>query len=372
MRRDSSVLFVSGTLEVGGSETKIVKLANALSQSGHTVGIAYLNAPDTLLERVNPEVPVTYLDRHGKYSFRSLRKLNELIDRKFRVVVSVNFYPLLYAVPAVRYFSHGRAKVISLINTTDFEGGQWVFGPIYAPFIRRCDSVVFGCEAQKEVWIRKYRLPADRSLSIYNGVDSEFYSPAAMPDAHRQFRQDFHIPQDAIVIGGIGRFAPEKHFKLLIEALDRLQSMGRDVYLILVGQGEEAPQLEQAAWQHDVFDKIRFTGELSDVRPALAAMDIFVLPSRAVETFSNAALEAMAMQRPVILSDIGGAAEMIEDEVSGLLFEVGDIEQLTDQLAKLVDISELRSLLGLAARQRVVDQFTFPNMVDEYEKLLFS
>ena len=67
----------------------------------------------------------------------------------------------------------------------------------------------------------------------------------------------------------------------------------------------------------EVADRVSFIGELDDVRPVLTALDVFVLPSTAVESFSNAALEAMAIGRPVILSDIGGAREMIDDGVEG-------------------------------------------------------
>ena len=371
MQRDSAVIFVTGTLEVGGSETKIVKLANALAKAGYQAAIAYLNLPDSLLDKVDPGVPITHLDRRGKYSVKSLRKLNQLINKKYRTVVSVNFYPLLYVVPAVRCFSDGLTKAISLINTMEFVDGQWMFGPIYAPFIRRCDKLVFGCEAQKSLWTKKYHLPVDRSRIIYNGVDSDFYSLSAIPESGRSFRLEVDIPVDAIVIGSVGRFAPEKHFSLLIETLGRLHSAGRNAYLVLVGRGEERARLEQAAAQRGVFDKMRFPGVLNDVRPAIAAMDIFVLPSRA-ETFSNAALEAMAMERPVVLSNIGGAAEMIEDLVSGMLFEAGDIETLTQLLVTLYDSGELRKQIGTAARQRIINSFSFSDMVSRYEDLLFS
>lgn len=368
------ILFVTSTLEVGGSETKIVKIANALGRSGYAVGIAYLNGPDTLLDKVEPAVPVTHLERRGKFSFDSLRRLEQVARSGTRLLISVNFYPLLYVMPAIKSLraSSGEPKSIGLVNTTDFGSGQRVWGRVYAPFLRRCDEVVYGCRAQQALWSRKYRLPEARSRCIYNGVDFESFSPEARPGSGDEFRAELGIPRDAIVVGAVGRFAPEKNFDLLIEAMRRLDATGRSAYLVLVGEGGERDRLVSAARNGGRVEKAIFPGVLQDVRPALSAMDIFVLPSRAVETFSNAALEAMAMARPVVLSSIGGAPEMIESGENGLLFESGDLRGLTDALIRLYDSPSLRKRMGAAARRRVADRFTFGGMIAEYEAMIGS
>lgn len=371
-RTDGGVLFVSGTLEVGGSEAKVVKIANALAQSGYRTSIAYLNPPDTLLENIDSGVSVVHLQRSGKYSTKSLRALRRLIKNKYGAVVSVNFYPLLYVLPAVKLFPSHKCAAIGLVNTTDFVDGQWIYGPIYSPFLRRCDYLVFGCEAQQRVWTERYRLLPSRTRYIYNGVDSEFYSPKFGKKMGAEFRRANNIPPDAFLVGSIGRLAPEKHFSLLIEAVSRLIETGRSAYLVVVGEGGELEQLQHTARSHGVADKIVFPGAVRDVRPALQAMNQFVLPSRAVETFSNAALEAMAMSCPVILSDIGGAAEMVEHMKSGVLFKVGSVNELVENLVLLYDSEQLRDKLGRAARERVVERFHFDTMVESYRVLIDS
>ena len=90
-----------------------------------------------------------------------------------------------------------------------------------------------------------------------------------------------------------------------------------DAHLVIAGDGPLRDFLARRAVELEVADRVSFVGELDDVRPVLTALDVFVLPSTAVESFSNAALEAMAIGRPVILSDIGGAREMIDDGVEG-------------------------------------------------------
>jgi glycosyltransferase involved in cell wall biosynthesis len=275
-------------------------------------------------------------------------------------------------VPAIKYLAPGKGRAICLINTTDFVDGQWILGRGYAPFLRRCDRLVYGCHAQQALWTMKYRLPAERSTYIYNGVDTSFFSPASARDCGIDFRAEYGIPDDAILLGSVGRFAPEKNFQLLIEAQRKLCDSGRNAYLILVGEGREQGDLEALAIRHNLGDRVVLPGVLKDIRPAVSAMDIFVLPSRAVETFSNAALEAMSLARPVVLSNIGGAAEMVVDGKSGFLFDVGNVAMLTDLLVTLCDSKPERERVGSAARLRVLERFQFGAMLDQYKALIDS
>jgi len=105
------------------------------------------------------------------------------------------------------------------------------------------------------------------------------------------------------------------------------------------------------------------------VRPLIACCDVMVLPSHAVETFSLAALEAMALGKPVVLSRIGGAEEQVIDGLNGRLFEAGDVDRLTEQLASLEDPS-VRERMSREAVRRVVELFDESRMVAAYTQLL--
>jgi glycosyltransferase involved in cell wall biosynthesis len=112
------------------------------------------------------------------------------------------------------------------------------------------------------------------------------------------------------------------------------------------------------------------TGNVSDVRPVIAAMDVFVLPSLA-ETFSNAALEAMAMRVPVVLSKVGGATEMVRDGIDGYIVAPDRLtEELPQLLSRLAGDRTLRLSAGERARRRVEESFSFDAMVDNYEEFI--
>jgi len=368
MSSEPSLLFVLNSITVGGSELKIIKVANALACSGTAVELAYLNPIETSLGMIDPAVPVTFLDRRGKYSFSSLRRLRDLVNRERQTVVAVNLYPLLYVVPVVKGRRLRNVRAVGLVNSMDLLGKERIYGWLFSQFLRRCDQIVFGCVAQQTHWVEKYGLPLERSLVIYNGVDHEYYSPTIRATEGIILRQQLRIPKNAVVIGSIGRLAPVKNFDNLIIAFAKLIATGREAYVILGGEGAERSRLERLAAARGVASRVKFLGVLNDVRPVMSAMDIFVLPS-AFETFSNSALEAMAMARAVVLSETGGAAEMVEHGKSGLLFDVGDVDALSEDLATLHSSREMRERLGVAARKRVIAAFSHEDMVDRYRKL---
>jgi glycosyltransferase involved in cell wall biosynthesis len=107
--------------------------------------------------------------------------------------------------------------------------------------------------------------------------------------------------------------------------------------VLLIGDGPMRPRIEADITRLGLRDEVRITGYLDDVREAVAACDLMALVSTSIETFSVAALEAMALGRPMLMSDIGGAAEQIEQGISGELFRAGDVEALTERLAALAD-----------------------------------
>jgi glycosyltransferase involved in cell wall biosynthesis len=167
------------------------------------------------------------------------------------------------------------------------------------------------------------------------------------------------------VIGSVGRLAPEKNYAILVDAVAVLCE-GLDAHLLIAGDGPARPQLAARAARAGIADRVVLAGLQADVRAALSAMDVFVLPSVAVETFSNAALEAMAMEKPVVLTHIGGAREMIDDGVEGCIVRCGDRAALLGALRSLAADPESRQRMGAAGRRRVIARFCYDAMVEQY------
>lgn len=364
-------LFVLATFGVGGSETKIVRILNALCARGLKAGVAYLNPPDDLRALLNPDVPVWSLQRRGKFSLRSLMSLRGILrEQQPDVVFAVNLYASLY-VAAAGVGLPARPRTVALINTSEFSRDRAWRASLYRPVIARLDRAVYGSESQRMHWLSTLRYRGDHSMVLYNGVDAKHFAPDAPAVLREAERRRLSLGEGAFVIGTVGRFAPEKNQTVLIESIATLRRKGLDAYLLLVGDGRMRSQLERRAEELGVRRQVMFAGKMQDVRPALSAMDVFVLPSTHVETFSNAALEAMAMSRPVVLSKIGGAAEMVRDGVDGFTLERAALStELAPLLARLQGDADLRRSLGASARARVVNEFSVETMVDGYAALI--
>lgn len=365
------VLFVLNSLAVGGSESKVVRLVNSLFAQGVQGGVAYLNGPYSLLKQINPDIPAWYLSRKGKFSFAATAALRQLItEQKPRTVVSVNLYPALYVVTATRWLRE-RPKTIGLMNTTSLRRGVRWRRRFYGRVLRALDWTVYGCEAQRRAWLSERNPMLPRSCVIYNGVDVRQFSPG--PSGQHQayeLRARHGIDQNAFVVGTVGRLAPEKNQRALIDALADARISGVNMHLLLAGDGPMRGQLEQHAGERGVASAVTFMGQLTDVRAALRMLDVFVLPS-ATETFSNAALEAMAMRIPVILTRTGGAPEMISDGEEGYILGVEEIAtRLPKLLSQLRNDIALRARMGSAAVQRAQQRFSWDAMVEEYKDVL--
>jgi glycosyltransferase involved in cell wall biosynthesis len=214
-------------------------------------------------------------------------------------------------------------------------------------------------------------LPEQKCRVIYNGVDVVRFAPGQVDQSRDELRKRLGLTPLDVIIGTVGRLQPEKNQLQLIAALQRLKVGFDRLKLLIVGEGAERAELEARAAREGMCGRVLFAGRLDDVRPAVDLMDIFVLPSVSVETFSNAALEAMAMGKPVVLSDIGGAGEMIVPGISGYICHRGDLDSLTEQLRKLLEDAEERARIGRNARDRVVTKFSMESMVAGFESLLW-
>jgi glycosyltransferase involved in cell wall biosynthesis len=157
---------------------------------------------------------------------------------------------------------------------------------------------------------------------------------------------------------------PEKAHGDLLNALARLRGQGIAAKGLLIGDGPERARIEGLARELGLAQHVIITGLQSDVRPYIACCDVMTLVSH-TETFSFAALESMALGKPLVMSDIGGASEQVVHGQTGLLFEPRDIAALTEQLA-ILKSAPLRARMGAAAERRVHELFTLGAMTDGF------
>jgi glycosyltransferase involved in cell wall biosynthesis len=365
----SDVMFVLASLGVGGSERKIARMANRLKDDEVQVTLACLNGPYTLESTVRRDVPLHKIERRGKFSFSAVWRLRRLLlQERPATVIAVNLYQALYVACATSLLSH-RPRTVALVNTSTFRAG--LRKRLYQIVLSRFDLTVHGSQAQRRHWVDDNPGAHDNSTVIYNGVDSTHFEPVIAHEAAKRLRARLGVSPQALLMGTVGQLRPEKNQEVLLTALRHLRVARVDVHLVIAGDGPLRDFLSRRAVELEVADRVSFVGELDDVRPVLTALDVFVLPSTEVESFSNAALEAMAIGRPVILSDIGGAREMIDDGVEGYVVSRTELAaRLPALIAALYADRRKRQQMGNAARLRAETRFSVGAMVAAYRAML--
>ena len=196
-------------------------------------------------------------------------------------------------------------------------------------------------------------VPAERQVFIPNGVDTRHFAPLT-PAAKQQVRQSLNLPSEALVAIFTGRLAAEKRVNHLINIWPTVRQQHPDAVLLIVGTGPEEAKLKQLAGAGVVF-----AGRCDDVAPYLQAADVFVLPSVA-EGLSVAMLEAMSSGLPAIVTQVGGAADVISPGVNGYLIPPDDVPTLQQAVLTLFQSAELRARLGQAARAVVERDYALP------------
>lgn len=216
--------------------------------------------------------------------------------------------------------------------------------------------------------------------TIYNGVDTDHYDPARFsPDDRAQFRAQFGIPANALVIGIMGRLVREKGFYEFFDAARAVLNSHPDTWFMVVGDllpsdyDGKRDEMRSYIQQLGIGHRIVFTGMVDDPAPPLNAMDIFCLPSYR-EGMPISLMEAMSMALPCIATDIRGCREEVVHEHTGFLVPVKEAAPLASRMIELLEDADLRATYGQAGRQRVLHQFDIRNVVAHqvsiYKKLL--
>ena len=360
------LLFVTGSLVHGGAERHAITLANRLAERGHECHFAYVKNDPSQLERLRGAASVHCLHARKYLDAAALGRLKELVARTRPThIVAVNQYALLYASLARR----AAPLAVTWHTTEPASAKEWLQMLYYRPLFWRADWLACVCENQRRYW-RRRALFARRNDVIHNGIDTAHWQP--QPEAaSAALRAALGFAPTDLVLGLSAVLRPEKNPVQLVEAVARLRARNIPACALLIGDGAMRPAIEARARSLGVATRVRITGLQADVRPLVGACDAVVLCSTAVETFSLAALEAMALGRPVVQSQIGGAAEMTVPGENGALFPVGDTAALVERLAALADPAARRRM-GAAARATVESRFSERAMVDRYEQRLME
>ena len=226
--------------------------------------------------------------------------------------------------------------------------------------VQLADRVVVNAES-----LRPGGRAGARTEVIPSGVDTDRFRPDL--EARARGRAALGVANGTALVGTVGRLEIRKGTDTLLEAAARLEAAGvTRWHLALVGDGPARADLEARAARLGIADRVTFLGERSDVRETLAALDVFVLPSR-TEGMSNALLEAQATSLPVVATAVGGNPEVVAADATGLLVPADDPPAMARAIADLVAAPARAAALGAGGRRRVEERYGARAMVQRLE-----
>ena len=225
----------------------------------------------------------------------------------------------------------------------------------------RCSTMILSQNPEDiETAIKLGICKRDKIKLLGNGVDLDKFNPEKYDDnSKKDKRKEIGIPENATVVGIIGRLVKEKGFLELFEAMQQVMSQNEKVWLIIIGP-EDPIKSDRICGdtfvKYGIAERTRWLGKREDVPQLLACFDIYTLPSWR-EGFPRSAIEAAAMGLPIVATNIRGCRQVVDDGINGLLVPLHNTEKLQDALESLIKDSALRQRMGRAGLEKTEHEF---------------
>lgn len=362
--RRLSVLYVIWSLQMGGAERVVADLARSLDRRLFRPLVCCLNFKGRLAEVLEAEgVPVFALDKRPRLDLRVLVRLVRLMRRERVDVVHTHLWTSSFWGRMA-----GALARVPVVVITEHNLDTWRrFPHLLADRLlgRVTDDWVFVSPQVEAFYRARLALPADRGHVVHNGVD---VAPFARRVDGAEVRARMGLSAAARVAGVVGRLEARKGHRFFLEAMRTVVERAPGTIGLIVGEGREKEALLAQRDALGLGDAVRLVGYWPDLAEALAALDVFVLPSL-MEGHPLAILEAMAAGKPVVATDVGGNAEAVQPGLTGLLVPPADPAALADAILTLLAEPERAKALGEAGRRSLDGRFSLQAAVKANEEL---
>lgn len=233
---------------------------------------------------------------------------------------------------------------------------------IAAPF---CDKIICISDAEKQSALDKKICREDKLQVIFNGVDIEAYENGIHGTVKRK---DLNIPEDAFVVGMVGRISPQKAPDIFIKMAKHVKDKVSNAHFIIVGNGDQEAEIEKYAKDNDFLDSLHITGWVDNPMSYVELFDVACLLSR-WEGFGLVLPEYMMARKPIVASRVDAIPNIICDGENGLLVEMDDVVGASTAVLKLYLNNNLKSKLIDEGLKTVYKKFDVQRMTRETEKL---
>ena len=350
---------------IGGREVLVEKLTQSLMSRGHElIIISGVHEPTLAEQEIHEGISIRRFPFRQALVSKDVKLIGQILQQLAQLYREFSPEVVhLHDLGAIRFFCvrSSQAKPSRLVVTVhgylELEEAADHFQVMLAKMMRSADWVTAVCESALGRLHELVPHVRNRSSVIRNGYEPPSTEPLPLP---------FDPPQ----VLCLGRLGEEKRFDLAISAFAELRKQFPSARLTMAGDGFLRGKLERQSEELGLGASVRFLGMVptKSVWDLLNRATMVVLPSR-TEGLPLVALEASLMERPVVASRVGGLPEAIIHRETGLLFTPQNVESLTQAMSELLLSPEKTQAMGQAARRYVLEKFSWPRFVDQYEAL---
>ncbi len=361
----------------GGSGIVGAELGKELSERGHNIHFISSSLPTRLTElndRVHfheVEMMSYPLFEHQPYSLALATKMATVARAEKLDLLHVH-YAIPHSISAILARESIKDRfylpVITTLHGTDITlvGADRSYLPITRYGLQQSDGVTAVSHFLKKATIETFDF--DEVEVIPNFICGDDYKRQEDSELRHQL-----TPNGEFLLVHVSNFRAVKRPVDCVEILAKVREKGLNAKLVLVGDGPESSAVRHRAKQLELLDYCEFVGKQPKIVDYVSIADILLLPSEQ-ESFGLSALEAQACEVPVIATRIGGIPEVVTDGETGFLSEIGNIEKMSEDAAKLLSDANLRRKFGIRGRELAISrystEFIIPQYIDFYEKVL--
>ena len=358
------VLFIIWSLERGGAERFLAGLLTHLDRQKFEPTLCCLNWKGEWGEQVETQgIRVIALNKKGKVDLKAFAQLRRIIREGEFDIVNTHLW-LADTMGRLAAIKEKTPIIVSTAQNVDVWKKAW-HRMVDRWFAKHTDMVIAVSQAVKKYYHEDVGISADKINVIPNAIDTSSYENVG--DTTYLYK-DLNVAPDDFVLACVGRLNMQKAHHVLLEALKPLKSKLPKLKVIIVGKGELQNQLVTLSKEYGVSDMVRFVGHRADIPQILNFCDALILPS-IFEGLPLCVLEAMASERPVIATDVGGTAELAVDGVTGYIVPPRDPNALAEAIEKLMQLSDQGKAMGAAGKQVVTERFSIQAITRKTEHL---
>ena len=367
------IVFINYDLSGGGAQRVMAHLINYLDKDKYDIYLVLFN--NIMNYEVNlPHSHILFLNWKRKIDFFKLIFKLKSIFTGYRPDISISFcdYPNIISVIS-RLISRRKFKLIisernySKIYIFEKHRFGWLYKHLMKWTYPKADAVVSVSKSIESYLVEDLDVSYQKIKTIYN--------PLFIEEIRKKMQEDVDFPifkynpRNTQVLISVGRLEEQKRFDVLLRAFSLVRKKGKDVFLIILGEGVLLQELEKLSLRLNISEHVHFVGFQRNPYAWISKADIFVLSSD-YEGFPNVLTEAMACGIPVVSTDCpSGPKEIITNGKDGILVPRANEEALSDAILLLLRKDDLRIELSKAGERRVGD-FEINRIMQQYEVLL--